>query len=43
MADLDEQSTRILAVRVVMKEREEARKCGDFLKSDLLRDHLTKT
>ena len=37
---LDEHSKRIVSVRTVMNERDEARKAGNFLKSDELRDKL---
>lgn len=38
--DLDEHSKKICEVRVLMKDRETARKSNDFGKSDMLRDQL---
>ncbi len=42
MNGLDEQTKRVLAVRTVMREREDSRVAGNYVKSDLLRDHLVK-
>ena len=40
ISSLDDQSKRIIAVRTVMNERDAARRNGNFLKSDELRDKL---
>ena len=39
---LDDRSQRIVAVRVLMKQREDARKGNDFGKSDQIRDKLSE-
>lgn len=38
--EVDEHTKKILAVRALMRERDEARSSGDFGKSDTLRDKL---
>lgn len=40
-AAIDEHSAKILKVREIMKERDQARKSSDFAKSDFLRDKLS--